>query len=139
MLMLHVYTSPQLDLQTLIWIRVDILDWNRAKGYIMTRDSIGCRNQREALRRLVKKCLTFIQIRQPSIVILKAQDPTGPITPSRTPLYHPFPLIPPPVPPLDLRVSFRAVFQAPNLSVLPVTPQFVSPIVPHTASALSRA
>jgi hypothetical protein len=40
------------------------------KGYIIARDPIGCRNRREALRRLAKNCLTF---QQPSIFfVLKA-------------------------------------------------------------------
>lgn len=46
-----------------------------------------------------------------------------PSPPSRTPLYNPFPLVPPS---LDPSVSFCAVFHGPNLSVLLVTPRVAS-------------
>lgn len=59
-------TGLQLDLQTLVdpgWLAEPE---RGAQGYVIARDSIGCRNRREALRRLAKKCLTTVH--RPSFI-----------------------------------------------------------------------
>src|SRR5882757_8116824 len=100
-----------------------------------SRASIGCRDQLEALRRLAENCLT---VRRLILILGLMTSDEAHHHPFRTHLHDPFLLVPPPVLPLKSEPRVSAQFQDPNLPVLPVPPQFMSPRATYRRCTLER-